>query len=166
MLFDLRKFFSAGLSPSEKRFTVDLSDARFSGARIPAPVSARFCAVRLSEDEIELSLDAEAQVSGECARCLDPVTRQETVHAVWPVKLRDLDDPDFELPRDAKGLLDVEEWLRQEFSLQIPPVLLCSPDCSGLCPVCGKKRQDCTCPEAAESTSADARLSILKSLLN
>ena len=66
-----------------------------------------------------------------------------------------------------KGHLDVDEWLNQEFMFQIPTVLLCSPDCAGLCPQCGKKKAECTC-QPAEPTEApvDTRLAILKSLLN
>ena len=46
-------------------------------------------------------------------------------------------------------------------------VLLCSPDCAGLCPRCGKKKAECVCPPEEEETApADARLAILKSLLN
>jgi uncharacterized protein len=165
MLFDLKKFFSAGVSPQEKCFTADFSEKDFYGAHIAAPVSARFTAER-KNGEVILRLTAEAQVQGVCARCLDPVSRQEAVDAEWTLQEKDLDDPDFELPRNEKGMLDVEEWLCQEFGFQIPTVLLCSSDCQGLCPVCGKKRQECSCPEAVTSTSADARLSILKNLLN
>ena len=53
-----------------------------------------------------MTLRAKALVHGECARCLDPVTREETVDTEWTVKERDLDDPDFELPLDEKGHLD------------------------------------------------------------
>lgn len=86
-----------------------------------------------------MTLRANASVHGECARCLDPVIREETVDTEWTVKERDLDDPDFDLPLDEKGHLDVDEWLNQEFMFQIPTVLLCSADCAGLCPVCGKE---------------------------
>ncbi len=165
MLFDLQKFFSMGGNPTEKRFTADLSARDFCGAHIPAPVEAVFTAER-QEDEVWLHLTASAEVRGVCARCLDAVVQQQAVDAVWTVKKKDLEDPDFELPREEKGQLDVEEWLYQELRFQVPTVLLCSPDCQGLCPVCGKKRQECSCQKAATSTSADARLSILKTLLN
>jgi len=165
MRFDLKKYLSMGASPSEKRFTADFSQRDFSGAHILSPVDACLTAER-DLGEVRLHLEAAATVSGECARCLDPVAEQATVSVDWTVRERDLDDPDFDLPLDETGALDVDEWLYQEFLFQIPPVLLCSADCLGLCPVCGKKRQDCTCPQAVESTSADARLSILKSLLN
>ena len=49
-----------------------------------------------------MTLRAKALVHGECARCLDPVEREETVEAEWTVKERDLDDPDFDLPLNEK----------------------------------------------------------------
>ena len=166
MLFDLRKFLTAGISPTVKRFTADFSDRDYAGVKIAAPVEVVFTAQRL-ESEVDLRLEAEFTVSGECARCLDPVTQACHVDTQWTVRECDFLDEDFELPLDGNGVLDVDTWLNQEISLEIPTVLLCSPDCLGLCPVCGKKRQDCTCQEAAEeSTPTDERLSILKSLLN
>ena len=166
MQFDLRKFIVSGTKPYVAEFQCDLSAKDFAGARIEQPVSARFEAVP-DGDEIRMTLRANALVHGECARCLDPVEREETVQAEWTVRERDLDDPDFDLPLNEKGHLDVDEWLCQEFMFQIPTVLLCSADCPGLCPRCGKKMAKCTCPPAeAEAEPADARLAILKSLLN
>ena len=61
-------------------------------------------------------------------------TGRDGAKAEWTVRERDLDDPDFDLPLNEKGHLDVDEWLCQEFMFQIPTVLLCSADCPGLCP--------------------------------
>ena len=166
MQFDLRKFIATGTQPYRAEFQCDLSARDYAGARIKQPVDAVFTA-EPDGDEVRMTLRAKALVHGECARCLDPVEREEAVEAEWTAKERDLDDPDFELPLDEKGHLDVDEWLAQEFMFQISTVLLCSPDCAGLCPRCGKKKAECTCPpEEAELPPADARLAILKSLLN
>ena len=166
MQFDLRKFIATGTQPYRAEFPCDLSARDFAGARIEQPVTASFTA-EPDGDEVRMTLRAKALVHGECARCLDPVEREETVEAEWTAKERDLDDPDFELPLDEKGHLDVDEWLAQEFMFQIPTVLLCSADCPGLCPRCGKKRAECTCPpEEDQAAPVDARLAILKSLLN
>ena len=166
MQFDLRKFIATGARPYHAEFPCDLSAKDFAGARISQPVTACFDA-ETDGEEVRMTLRAKALVHGECARCLDPVEREETVEAEWTVKERDLDDPDFDLPLNEKGHLDVDEWLCQEFLFQIPMVLLCSPDCPGLCPRCGKKMAECTCPPAEdEAAPADARLAILKSLLN
>ncbi len=166
MLFDLRKFLYGGVSPTVRNFTADLSDRDFFGAKVPMPVEVRFTAQR-QEEAVELHLEAVVSISGECARCLDPVSQQYKIDSQWVVRERDFDDEDFELPMDGNGVLDVDAWLNQEVSLEIPPVLLCNPDCLGLCPVCGKKRQDCTCQSSSEPAApVDERLSILSSLLN
>ena len=166
MQFDLRKFIATGTQPYHAEFLCDLSAKDFAGARIEQPVPACFEA-ETDGEEVRMTLRANALVHGECARCLDPVERQETVEAEWTAKERDLDDLDFDLPLDEKGHLDVDEWLSQEFLFQIPTVLLCSPDCAGLCPRCGRKKAECVCPPEENNTaSVDARLAILKSLLN
>ncbi|MBU3819373.1 MAG: DUF177 domain-containing protein [Candidatus Faecalibacterium intestinavium] len=166
MQFDLRKFIEAGARPYHAEYLCDLSARDFAGARIPKPVSVCFDAVP-DGGEVQMTLRANASVHGECARCLDPVERAETVCVEWTVRQRDLDDPDFELPLDEAGRLNVDEWLYQEFLFQIPTVLLCSAECQGLCPRCGKKMADCVCQRAQDSSAPiDARLSVLKSLLN
>ena len=110
MQFDLRKFIATGTQPYHAEFPCDLSARDFAGARIEQPVTASFTA-EPDGDEVRMTLRAKALVHGECARCLDPVEREETVEAEWTAKERDLDDPDFELPLDEKGHLDVDEWL-------------------------------------------------------
>ena len=109
MQFDLRKFIATGTQPYHAEFPCDLSARDFAGARIEQPVTASFTA-EPDGDAVRMTLRAKALVHGECARCLDPVEREETVEAEWTAKERDLDDPDFELPLDEKGHLDVDEW--------------------------------------------------------
>ena len=166
MQFDLKKFYETAKRPYDAQFTLDLSGREFYGAALPQQVSAQFTAT-LTAEGVLVTLKAEAEVHGECAYCLDPVRQQCAVNAEWIVRERDLDDPDFELPLDEKGKLDVDEWLFQEFMFEIPTVLVCSADCQGLCPECGNKKGACTCHKAVEDGApVDARLSILKSLLN
>lgn len=107
MQFDLRKFIVSGTKPYVAEFQCDLSAKDFAGARIEQPVTARFEAVPDGE-EIRMTLRANALVHGECARCLDPVEREETVQAEWTVRERDLDDPDFDLPLNEK---DIWMWM-------------------------------------------------------
>ena len=93
MQFDLRKFIVSGTKPYVAEFQCDLSAKDFAGARIEQPVSARFEAVP-DGDEIRMTLRANALVHGECARCLDPVEREETVQqrgrsgsAIWMTRI-------------------------------------------------------------------------------
>ncbi len=167
MLFDLKKFFNTGNSPHERVFEVDLTAKDFSGAKITEPVCTNFVA-ELVGDEVDLTLTATAHLKTNCARCLEEIKKDETISAQWTVKERDLEDPDFELPLDEKGKLNVEEWLYQEFMFQIPTVLLCSADCTGLCQICGQKQESCVCEKTNETSApiVDERLSVLKSLLD
>ena len=165
MQFDLRRFIASGRAGWQQTFDCDLSGRDFAGSRIETPVQARFTA-QADGDEVRMTLRASASVHGECARCLDPVCFDVQADAEYTARERDLDDPDFELPLDAAGCIELGDWLYQEFTSQIPTVLLCSADCPGLCPQCGRKRP-CSCPAAPErSAQPDARLSVLKSLLN
>ncbi len=165
MQFDLRKFIATGTQPYHAEFPCDLSARDFAGARIEQPVTASFTA-EPDGDEVRMTLRAKALVHGECARCLDPVEREETVEAEWTAKERDLDDPDFELPLDEKGHLDVDEWLARSLCSRSPRCCFAAPT-ARVMPRCGKKRADCTCPpEEDKAAPVDARLAILKSLLN
>ena len=53
----------------------------------------------------------------------------------------------------------------EELALALPPLDLCSPDCPGLCPFCGKplKNGDCGC---REEKKLNPKLAILQKLLD
>ena len=166
MQFDLLKFFRTATKPYQTEFSVDLSEQDFPGYQVPKAVTARFEA-DLEGDLLRMELSAGAEVVAECARCLAPVQELFTVEKTYTLKERELTQEDNDLPIDLKGVLDLDELVYQELVLQIPTVLLCSPDCLGLCPVCGKKKgAGCTCQESEDSAPADPRLSILRQLLN
>lgn len=107
--------------------------------------------------EFILDLLAEATVEEVCDRC----TRTFTANLVFPIW------EEMDLPPEQKNKsdqLDITELIRDNILVQLPTKTLCSPDCKGLCPVCGKDRNefDCTC----ESEQIDPRLSVLNNLLN
>ena len=115
---------------------------------------------------MRLCLKAELAYHGECARCLAPVDGvfsldfERTVAAentLTEQQLRDLAD-EYVVP--DKGELDVDEPLREELLLGFPMRLLCSEDCQGLCPKCGKPKRDGDC--GCETREIDPRLAVLK----
>ncbi|MDD4816685.1 MAG: DUF177 domain-containing protein [Victivallaceae bacterium] len=82
------------------------------------------------------------RIAGECGRCLEPVTRDIATRnlALFYDELGDAEE------------LDVTDDVRSELLLEFPMNLLCSPDCKGLCPVCGANlnKKECGCdPDAA-----------------
>ena len=51
---------------------------------------------------------------------------------------------DYELGESVQTV-DLTDDLREALLLQLPHVLLCRPECRGLCPVCGRNRNEGPC---------------------
>jgi uncharacterized protein len=123
-------------------------------------------AVSVTEDGVvaEGMLTALTQLS--CSRCLDdywqPLNLKFTeMFAAHPVD--DMENGTLEQPLPADGSIDLSPILRDYAALDIPIRQLCSPECKGLCQVCGinLNRNDC----GHERESLDPRLAGLKQLL-
>ncbi len=123
--------------------------------------------------EVELRLEAVMEgvlasgrawvtLSGECARCLEPleddleVTLQELY--VYP----ESDAEEDEASRLEGELLDLEPVLRDAVVLALPFRPVCTPDCPGLCLECGERLQDD--PGHAHEESIDPRWAALSTL--
>ena len=113
---------------------------------------------------LTMSVDYVAQ----CARCLSPVTGQFTLDLEKTVAPRnllgDLDEDkldEFAIIED--GFLDMDEQLREQLEMEFPMRFLCTEDCKGLCPKCGKNLNEgeCNC----DHTEIDPRMEPLRKLL-
>ena len=119
---------------------------------------------------MRLCLKAELTYHGECARCLAPVDGvfsldfERTVTTEGVISKEALDDDVDEYVVINGSELDVDEPLCEELVLAFPKKLLCSEDCLGLCPKCGKPKRDgdCGCP----TKEIDPRLAILATLFD
>ncbi len=118
---------------------------------------------------MRLTLTATVPYRAECARCLEPVredfsvTLERTVAAADSLSEKQLEENVDEYAVIEDDRLDLDELIREEILLSFPMRILCSPDCPGLCPKCGKPLRlgDCGCPKK----EPDPRLAILKTLL-
>ena len=119
---------------------------------------------------MRLVLKAELKYHGECARCLAPVDGvfsldfERTVTTEGVISKETLDEDVDEYVVINGSELDVDEPLCEELVLAFPKKLLCSEDCLGLCPQCGKPKRDgdCGCP----TKEIDPRLAILATLFD
>jgi len=90
---------------------------------------------------------ASATVDRTCARCTDPYSEAVTVEleeeylpSVDPLSGAPLRTSEVDARRiDAHQVIDLEPLLREEFTLAEPMHPLCTPDCAGLCPGCGRR---------------------------
>ena len=113
MQFDIRSFLESGRKPFEAHFEADFSKADFGGYSVNNPAVCDFTAT-LTEDGAAMLLCVRAHIDAECARCLEPLTRDYDFTREYFVRDRDLEDPDFELPCNENGCLDLEELAYQE----------------------------------------------------
>jgi uncharacterized protein len=92
-----------------------------------------------------ISGTAHASLSGECARCLDPVTLPIEVDFQELFVYSDTrsgesaEDDEFRLEGD---LIDLEPVVRDAMVLALPLSPLCRDDCPGLCSECGVRLAD------------------------
>jgi uncharacterized protein len=84
-----------------------------------------------------------APVTGQCGRCLDPVTDELDVEICELFAYRDSVTDETteqdEVHRIDGDLLDVEPVVRDVVVLALPWTPLCRPDCPGLCTGCGQR---------------------------
>jgi uncharacterized protein len=119
-----------------------------------------------------------ATMTGECGRCLEPVSQPVTAHIQelfrYPdsgpyggakqgtrAELADGEDDD-ELPQLVDDLIDLEPVLRDALVLELPMTPLCRDDCAGLCADCGERLDDLPADHSHEAV--DPRWAALSGL--
>lgn len=106
-------------------------------------------------DGLLLSGMVRATATGECDRCLDPasfeIAGELQEYYLFEEPEDAAEDEDFELLGENRSF-DLAEPIADALVMETPFVVLCRPDCAGLCPVCGANlnRETCDCAERAE----------------
>ncbi|MFL6082239.1 MAG: YceD family protein [Mycobacterium sp.] len=86
-----------------------------------------------------------APTSGECARCLTPITGEVEIDLTelfaYPDSATDATTESDEIGRVGSSgqpdTVDIEQPIIDAIGLALPLSPLCGPDCAGLCPQCG-----------------------------
>ena len=119
---------------------------------------------------MRLKLQATLSYHGKFARCLAPVDGVFSLDFERTVATEGMltDEESEEILDEYVVLcgnkLDVDEALCEELLLGFPTRLLCSEDCPGLCPKCGKPRRDGDC--GCSDKEIDPRLAVLKNFFD
>lgn len=114
---------------------------------------------------VDLSISAAATVT--CARCLSdaPLEISRDFRYFYRPLLLDSHGADesgkedFVFVQNIEGKIDIADQVWESLIVSLPEKVLCSSDCRGLCPICGKDRnkEDCGC----SGESVDPRFDIL-----
>jgi uncharacterized protein len=128
-----------------------------------AALDLRFEAV---SEGVLVTGSAVAPLTGECARCLDPLT--STIEVSFQELYRYLPDPGEDASDGEERFLngdylDFEPAFRDAVVLALPLSPLCREDCPGLCAECGAKLADVG-PDHGHGDKIDPRWGLLAQL--
>jgi uncharacterized protein len=162
--FDLRQ---AKLRPGEEyrdEQEIALSPYDLGGQRylpVPETVAAEL-AINRGTSGTTFELAFPVRLHGPCYRCLrdavlDLDIRAREYQATNPGESDELRTP---YVRDNHLLLS--DWARDAIALELPQQILHSPDCAGLCPVCGEDLNEN--PHEHEEERSDPRWAALEGL--
>ena len=145
---------------------------------VPAPPDMGIAVLGVPEGSpVELSLllesvhegvlasgTAQVRLSGECARCLDPIGQPLEVELQELYVYPESDAGDDEASRLVDELLDLEQALREAVVLALPFRPVCREDCPGLCVECGARLADE--PGHRHAEAVDPRWAALRVLVD
>jgi uncharacterized protein len=146
---------------------------------VPAPADLGIEVLGVAEGspvELDLRLEAvmegvlvtgtaRAELEGECARCLEPISEETEVRfqELFVYDDRNVDpDEELEVSTLQDDLVDLEPLLRDAVVLALPFQPLCQDDCPGLCPECGARLADD--PDHGHGEPVDPRWAALATL--
>jgi uncharacterized protein len=169
MLLDLGKIRTAH-ERYDKTYPADAFAAERADFRIVEPVALGFDIYK-DKDQFHIVGDVKTTLELPCSRCLEPF--------LWPVDShfdlryqphaqntgegeREVEEDDLTTAFYQDDQIDLRQLMDEQFYLSLPMKPLCTDDCKGLCPVCGKNlnRETCDC----KRTWDDPRLAALREL--
>lgn len=126
------------------------------------------CLSMIGTGKLHITFDTKVSIVGSCDRCLSdvtftvPVSCDETIEIAEGEVVADEDLGPYPFI-DEEGI-DVDELILNEILVNFPAKILCQDDCKGLCPVCGKNRneKDCGC----DDTVLDPRMAQFLDVFN
>jgi uncharacterized protein len=123
----------------------------FEGIVFPEPARVQL-ELHKADSMLAVAGSVDAHVHGQCDACLEDVDR--SVHVELDERLDPAHGRDVEPFGESNVLtgerLDVADLAQQSVLSALPMGLRCSPQCRGLCPVCGANRNagECSCEPA------------------
>jgi uncharacterized protein len=155
----------AGSEHAETRAVPAPADLRAGLVGVPEGAELEL-AVRLEavSEGVLVTATARAPLTGECARCLEPLAQQVEVRSQELFEYSPEAGPDAADGYSLDGdLLDLEPALRDALVLALPLAPLCRDDCPGLCVECGAQLAKAG-PEHVHGPAIDPRWAGLQKL--
>lgn len=162
---DLRELPLKGGERAQRRIPIEIAPLTLGGLRYDVLVDGDEATVTVSRVSggYLVALHVKAAIYGPCSRCLREMSSTVDAGEEEFVPRNPADwSPEDVSPFIEDLVVDVGGLARETVILALPPKLLCSEDCQGLCVVCGGVLNDDRCTCEAEQT--DPRWDKLKGL--
>ena len=144
-------------------YDADLTDMEMNGAhpfRTPVHIEG---SVRNHLGILKLHATVAALYETQCARCLAPVHVDLNVPCDMILSHEVQDDERDDIYQLEGDTVELDDIVIPALLLEVQMVYLCKPDCKGLCPTCGKDRNQGPC--GCDGREIDSRLAVLQKLL-
>src|SRR3954451_21779858 len=135
--FDLGRLQLSSGEGRRLTLAVRLGRFDFAGERYgvePESVDAMLAVSRMTGGGYALRLRFAAGLTGPCMRCLEPAA------PVTEVDVREIHQPgggeELTSPYVHDEELDLRGWAHDAYALELPAQVVCTPECTGLCPEC------------------------------
>lgn len=120
---------------------------------------------------LELYVEIKTRILSSCSRCLETI--EAPLEFVFTERYTGKGDTAEEFPEEHEmaavltyenDIIDIGEAVKENFFINVPMRFLCSDECPGLCPQCGRSLKDGPC--GCKTDETDPRLAILAKLKN
>lgn len=163
MLLDLRQLFlEEGKSVPFEEQMPNTDQKLWEGHPIVSSIALSGMA-RNRAGIVTIDYTARFRFHSQCDRCCADVDRELTYRFTHDLlrQLENEDDGEYIVVPD--GTLELDELASADISLELPTKVLCSEECKGLCPKCGKNLNEGSC--ACTAREVDPRFAKLLQLL-
>ncbi|MCD6192300.1 MAG: DUF177 domain-containing protein [Candidatus Aminicenantes bacterium] len=168
MIIDIERIPKEGLH-IDRDFELESSELIEEEAILLEPLHAEID-LHKEGDELFIKGKIHTVVSFICSRCLSPfeyLVDSEFDLVYLPEELfeikEELTDDDLDLFFYVENQINLREIVLEQLNLTFPMKPLCSPDCQGICPICGQVINEGKCRCIRKST--DPRLEKLKTFI-
>lgn len=155
-MFDLRNVRVRSGEQHREALDVEIGPIELGGERylpVPEKIPAELAVTRAASGWV-FELRLHVRLHGPCMRCLGDAVVEETLN-LREYQATSPDTDELTTPYLTDDRLDVSGWARDSLVLALPDKILCRPDCTGLCTVCGKNLNEE--PHVHEDEETDPR---------
>jgi uncharacterized protein len=162
--FNLRQVKLRSLEQYRETVELELEPLVLGGQEYvpaPDPTPAELTVTQATTGTV-FDLRFHVRLDGPCFRCLADASLELPIHAQEYQATNPGGDDELRSPYVEDDRLDLSAWGRDAVALALPDKILCTPDCAGLCAVCGHDLN--AEPHTHEATESDPRWAALRSL--